>query len=845
MDCSEGEPMNIQKLEDEQAAARSMALKLVFAGAMFSMVSGYMSVANFWALGESESARGVLVGATLATELLKALALPFLYFLTVHQVRFRSILIPLGVVLWSFLMLWSYSSGIGFFSVITSEGDGQRYKNVQNYEDTRSAIKKQNGIMDKYAGYQDKRKTAEQKIKKIKKMLVPANEELNKWTNDDGSVATNSKGVPFRTYRAAAKSIVDELNAELREQKQIINKADRYAAAEARLKELEKKALGISVQDGGTTVSPSFVMFTKVLNAQLPRKNGEPYSYDDGKRIAITIIVLLIDFSAAACWIFATAISYYHGPKQEVREFTVKDLDEKVKLPVWRNTRMKHPAWLHGAERGLNGEKIATPYMEKVAKQLCAEGYDWGFNKRQALINSKPGGVLITDMERQGEREAQQWIDSGAERSERLNYYGAGTRIVDTDNAREYKKGWTRIAKDYESADIILPDHANGSGAIRPSDKNRTTELPPLILSPWIREGDIVMLHGGEGLGKSMMMLAISNAIATGGSLFSWSAPQPRTVLVIDPEMDATRNYARMQAMGIETNNLVVLQADRIDPEDYPNPCTEEGRNFIDGKIKYFKPAIVWLDSISILTEGMMGTRHEKAYNAWMKQHKLRGLTIGIIHHDNDKNEQAGSRANNRLPSVRVHMLPRGKLMKDQINVDLHFEKTRDNLDTAVINAQFKDGVWRDVSNSVSPVSMKRRDTQNITHIRGDSCETETDNETAAALAAIHETPVSIDRNGNEKDETLKRPFHIVSTETETLKQVKDVARIKDLIVVPESGSKAARVRDMAEQIHSLGYEPTGAVIEGISRLNGTQINRGQAHNIVTKMKQNNWRQMQ
>lgn len=53
-------------------------------------------------------------------------------------------------------------------------------------------------------------------------------------------------------------------------------------------------------------------------------------------------------------------------------------------------------------------------------------------------------------------------------------------------------------------------------------------DLPPrgLLLSPWLPEAGLTMIHAYRGVGKTHMSLNIAFAVATGGEFLGWKAPQ-------------------------------------------------------------------------------------------------------------------------------------------------------------------------------------------------------------------------------------------------------------------------------------------------------------------------------
>jgi hypothetical protein len=63
--------------------------------------------------------------------------------------------------------------------------------------------------------------------------------------------------------------------------------------------------------------------------------------------------------------------------------------------------------------------------------------------------------------------------------------------------------------------------------------------IPPreMLLHPILPERGLAMLLCARGIGKTLLGLSMGLAVASGGPLLRWSAPNPRRVLYIDGEM--------------------------------------------------------------------------------------------------------------------------------------------------------------------------------------------------------------------------------------------------------------------------------------------------------------------
>lgn len=97
---------------------------------------------------------------------------------------------------------------------------------------------------------------------------------------------------------------------------------------------------------------------------------------------------------------------------------------------------------------------------------------------------------------------------------------------------------------DYKEPIILPPDQIN---VIR-LDDFLAMELPPreLIMSPWLPQQGIAMIHAKRGVGKTFFTLTVAYVCAIGGEFLNWFVMRPRRVLYIDGEMPAATLQMRL-----------------------------------------------------------------------------------------------------------------------------------------------------------------------------------------------------------------------------------------------------------------------------------------------------------
>jgi RecA-family ATPase len=84
------------------------------------------------------------------------------------------------------------------------------------------------------------------------------------------------------------------------------------------------------------------------------------------------------------------------------------------------------------------------------------------------------------------------------------------------------------------------------------ADDLLSRQYPPreMVIDPWLRQGETVMVWAATGVGKTWFTLSLAVAIAGGGKVGEWFADKARRVLVIDGEMHQQDLADRLRFIG-------------------------------------------------------------------------------------------------------------------------------------------------------------------------------------------------------------------------------------------------------------------------------------------------------
>jgi KaiC/GvpD/RAD55 family RecA-like ATPase len=117
--------------------------------------------------------------------------------------------------------------------------------------------------------------------------------------------------------------------------------------------------------------------------------------------------------------------------------------------------------------------------------------------------------------------------------------------------------------------------------------------IPPLdfLVDGWLVAGDVALVAGPAGSGKSTTVYALGLAIARGESWCGVSVTRPGCVLVIDEEQGVTESARLLLRLGAPHENVRLLAGAGV------RLSSAEGCNLLRDAIEDCRPAVVILDS--------------------------------------------------------------------------------------------------------------------------------------------------------------------------------------------------------------------------------------------------------
>ena len=175
-------------------------------------------------------------------------------------------------------------------------------------------------------------------------------------------------------------------------------------------------------------------------------------------------------------------------------------------------------------------------------------------------------------------------------------------------------------------------------------------EFPPRadLLSPWLPEKGIAMIHAPRGVGKTFLALNVAYAVATGSEFLRWKAPVAQPILYLDGEMPAILLQERLASISKSCDKRILDYGFRLLPYDLtklggPDLSTEIGQRKLETVIEDSRLIIV--DNISTICRGGKENEAESwaAIQSWALDQRRKGRSVLFIHHSGKGGDQRGT----------------------------------------------------------------------------------------------------------------------------------------------------------------------------------------------------------
>ena len=232
-------------------------------------------------------------------------------------------------------------------------------------------------------------------------------------------------------------------------------------------------------------------------------------------------------------------------------------------------------------------------------------------------------------------------------------------------------------------------------------------DLPPRknIISPWLPEQGLAMIHAKRGIGKTYLALTVALAVVSGKSILRWNVEKPQGVLYIDGEMPAVTMKERIVELILKNDLLPsttfkIVNPDLQDgPPIMPNLATLDGQMAVDRLITDEIKLII-VDNISCLVRGGQENKANswESTQQWALRHRAMGRSVLFIHHSGKTGLQRGTSKREDVLDTVIALEPSTKNNDEGASFKIVFEKARGfyGKQTKPFTVKLSNGIWEE-----------------------------------------------------------------------------------------------------------------------------------------------------
>ena len=203
------------------------------------------------------------------------------------------------------------------------------------------------------------------------------------------------------------------------------------------------------------------------------------------------------------------------------------------------------------------------------------------------------------------------------------------------------------------------------------------------IIDPWLSSGDVSMVFGPRGLGKTNLLLALALAVASGGTFGPWRSTRPHKTVYLDGEMGASslqqRLLMHLNDTEPERDFFRIFNPDLLPRGvSLPDLSTLEGQAAADESID--DSEVVVLDNLSCWCRSGVENEGESwlSVQQWLSTLRRRGISTILVHHAGKNGQQRGtSRREDALDTVLELRRPADYDARQGCKFEISFSKAR------------------------------------------------------------------------------------------------------------------------------------------------------------------------
>ena len=211
----------------------------------------------------------------------------------------------------------------------------------------------------------------------------------------------------------------------------------------------------------------------------------------------------------------------------------------------------------------------------------------------------------------------------------------------------------------------------------------------PMIISPWLKVGDLVMITAPRGIGKSWLVHSLLTAITRKLTIGSWKTEIPVNCLLVDGEMagdDLQKRCSRLtKNLPKPTARLDIMSADLMHQKGFPAPnlANTQWRSALYKFLEISDYGLIVIDNVAALSPGLDENSKQEwdPINQFLLTIRFLGTSVILIHHsgkDPKKTTQRGTSSHEDALDASITLKqPPGYKQTDGCRFIVEFTKSR------------------------------------------------------------------------------------------------------------------------------------------------------------------------
>tara|TARA_R110000824_G_scaffold114246_1_gene264654 strand:+ start:2074 stop:3141 length:1068 start_codon:yes stop_codon:yes gene_type:complete len=205
------------------------------------------------------------------------------------------------------------------------------------------------------------------------------------------------------------------------------------------------------------------------------------------------------------------------------------------------------------------------------------------------------------------------------------------------------------------------------------------------LLDPIIAAQGLLMVYAERGLGKTYFSLSIALAVAAGGKVLGYEAPEPRNVLYVDGEMPFKDMQSRIRllanGMGADHDDLeerFSLISPELQTDIWPSISSKEGRDQIEQHLT--DGCLLVLDNLSTLSLNIAENEADAQdpIIEWLVNLRKRHVSVLQVHHAGKGGKQRGTSRREDILDVSIQLnRPTDYDPEEGARFEVHYSKAR------------------------------------------------------------------------------------------------------------------------------------------------------------------------